>query len=676
MKIGLAKQKCSAVRDIRCSVLVSGLVSWICLVAWGQEAWAYPASRPTATSQPAAHAAKPTAQSRSSAVMLRVDANGQMWMGQQPMSVPALVKEMGGWKQQGTEVQVSFAAQAPMSRVLVIQTLLREYGVTWKRADASAHSGSSGHAVVPSVRKFHGGAGETKPHTEDHGSKQSKQGSGIRPRSWAKVPMKMQQGLSSATKDVVELRGQLWAHGQFLARTLPTALIRYQGTKRQPLGHLQSNTAGQFRYRWRTEPGATYRISMLANNQLMEFPIPLSQQQTGYLHLRLTIPGEPVPHKGDSPVPAQKDRVMLGHASGMSPGVQDKTKATTQTVVPTTSRPVAAKTTEPERLGPCVWKDVPLGRMAKVPENEGMEMRVRFLFPSSMKQEPLPTGLIRRKGQQRDPVARVKTDAVGCARFWVKVETGVVYEVALLLGAKLSLKPLPAPRPGVKSLETTIALDTQPAQSTFIENLSVIYELVSADRIRAVHVVQLIYQPSPMHQQDEVILPLAAGAQSIKMEQGIPGANWKAEKIGLRLTNTPKPGSYRVLYHYELARQAGTASWHLVSTQQIGQVNLFFGKGLKPGLEAKLQHVQLGKGVDKRDFHVLRLPQMEKGQSLQMPVSGIEPPRRGLLAWIRNMKDEPNGKNKLVGLAVLFSISLLGLFWVFSSPRSPRRNDG
>lgn len=626
---------------------------WVFLcVAFSSQVWAYPTSQPAEPKS----ASQPAKTATQSAVLLRMDEQGLLWSKHQFLSVPALVAKMGTWKQQATPVQLLISAKAPMSRILVIQTLLREFQISFHMTrEGSAVSGTIPHSDISTKT----------PGTSPHGTLPSQSSGVVTLRPWAKVPMKMQRGVEAQTSDAVELRGLLWSNGRAFTQTVPTALVRYVGKQRQALGHVQTMRTGQFRYRWKPQAGAVYRVSVVSGPRIMEFPIPLDRQQQGYLYLRVTL-AEQAKTSGVAKT------VASGHTSSTTSPTQDR--GTSGVVHPharmqtPSTRPIQA--TGDKAQGPCVWDRVPLGKMEKVAAKDGVEIRVRFLFPATMKQEPLATGLIQKKGKERTPVARVRTDKFGCARYWVKAEPGALYEAALLLGAKLSVLPLPQVRAGMGSVVATLPIRAQQAQSTVMENLSVIYELASADRIRAVHVVQLFYQPTPVHKKDDVILPLAAGAEKIKLEQGIPGATWKAEKIGLRLTNTPKAGSYRLLYYYELPREQGATSWHMVSAQPIGQVNLFFAKGLKPGLQAKLQPVQLGQGTDKREFQVLRLPGMGKGQSLQVPVLGTEPLQRGVLAWIRHMKNEPNGKNKLVGLAVLLSISLLGLFWVFSTPRT------
>lgn len=628
---------------------------------------AAPSSKPTSAPSKRQVKIQPHRAAVPSMALLQIQKSGKLVLNQTAVPFPKLVQQIAVWKKHKVRVLLETQAGAPTSRVLVVKTLMREYKLSWfeqvtgtkpqpapvVRKQPQARPKAAPVQKAPSVRRAAPVARKLLP---------------LLP--WAKVPMKAQ--VTKGKGKVVEIRGLLWSTGRAYQRPLSTALVRYIGKQRVALGHLQSNDRGQFRYRLTPSLGATYRVSVLQGSRLMEFPAPLLQQQNGLLYLRITLEAGIVkaqtkanPHAAAKVNPHLKPRTVPVRRQ---PSVRPPAKRGSSPHA-AGLRPVKPGTQQPQKIGSCKWDKLPLADMKGTTRKNGVEYRVQLIYPANARREPLATGLLVNKNKKRTPVARVRTDDQGCARYLVKADTTVVYEVALLIGARLTVHPLPKLKAGARIAYGKVKLPNVKARSTLLEQLSVIIEQVKPGEVRFAHVAQLFYQPTSSGKNAVVYLPLAVGARNAKMERGVRGATWKQDKLGFRLTGKLTPGAHRFLYSFTVPLNEGKGMWRLVAPEAISQMSFFFGRNLKPGFKAKLQNVQLGNPGQKRKFRMLRIPGMKKGQEIKIPVQTLTKPGKGLLAWIKRWRGQPNKKNKLVGLSVLLGISLLGLFWIFATPR-------
>ncbi|TNE50865.1 MAG: hypothetical protein EP343_06865 [Deltaproteobacteria bacterium] len=634
-------------------MLVRLILAFVFVVGSTSVCVAAPSSQPTSAPSTRTAAVKPrSTPAVPSMVLLQIQRNGQMKLNQGDLAFPQLVQRIGGWKKHNVRVLLETEAGAPAARVLVVKTLMKEYKLSWFEKVTGAPKAAPVQA--PAVRKT--AQPKSVPVPVARVVPPAPRRLPLLP--WSSVPMKAQATKNAS--EVVEIRGLLWSNGGPLQSSLATALVRYIGKQRTALGHLQSNKRGQFRYKLSPDIGATYRISVLQGNKLMEFPAPLEQQQSGVLYLRVTLRGsKPVPTRTTKVAPAPRRPAVQKPAKLRNPHVRTK--------------PSARATVSP-KAGPCQWDKLPLANMKGVTPKTGVEMRVQLLFPPMVKREALATGLLVNKGKKRTPVSRARTDELGCVRYLVKEEKGARYEVALLIGARLSVHPLPQIKAGARVVFGTVKLPNAKARSTLVEQLSVIVEQLREEEVRVAHVVQLFYQPTASSKSEAVYLPVAVGGKNVNLERNAKGASWKQDKLGLRLTGSLQPGSHRFLYSFTLPLNDGKALWRLVAAQPVAGLSVFFGRGLKPGVDAKLKDVELGNPGQKQKFRLMRLSGMKKGQEIRVPVVSKIKPGKGLLAWIKRWRGLPNKKNKLVGLSVLLGISLLGLFWIFATPR--RKSEG
>ncbi len=624
------------------------ILAFVFVVGSSSVCWAAPSSQPTSAPSSRAAAVKPRSKSTvPSMVLLQIQQNGQMKLNQHDLAFPQLIQRIGSWKKHNVRVLLEAKEGAPAARVLVVKTLMKEYKLSW--FEKVTGSPKPAPAKAPIVRKV---PQARLPQARVHRVVPPA------PRRlpllpWSSVPMKAQETKNAS--EVVEIRGLLWSNGGPFQNSLATALVRYLGKKRTALGHLQSNKRGQFRYKLSPDMGAAYRISVLQGNKLMEFPAPLERQQNGVLYLRVTLHGwKPTPTRTTKVAFAPRRPAAQKPATLRNPHARQ---------TPLTRVTVSAKASL------CQWDKLPVVNMKGITATNGVEMRVQLLFPSKVKREALATGLLVKKGKKRVPVSRARTDEQGCVRYLVKKEVGAQYEVALLIGARLSVHPLPKIKAGAQVVFGTVKLPNAEARSTLVEQLSVIVEQLREGEVRVTHVVQLFYQPTASSKGEAVYLPVAVGGTNVKLERNVKGTTWKQDKLGLRLTSPLQPGSHRFLYSFTLPLNDGKSLWRLVAPQPVAGLSVFFGRGLKPGVNAKLKDVQLGNPGQKQKFRLMRLSGMKKGQEIRVPVVSKVKPGKGLLAWIKRWKGLPNKKNKLVGLSVLLGISLLGLFWIFASPR-------
>jgi hypothetical protein len=398
----------------------------------------------------------------------------------------------------------------------------------------------------------------------------------------------------------------------------------------------------------------------------MEYPIPLEQQRDQLLYLQL-----------ETPVSAlSTDAVADQHPATRAVSAKAKAVMQSPDTMPT-SAPVAVpyqSATQQASSMPsaqiCDWQRVDLTRIEGVTDNQGVEMQIQLVFPANMPPQRIPTGLVLRRETEGISVARGYTDTNGCLRYLLKVERNARYELVAMLDTGLSVFALPSVVDQQGPVRASISIPSQKARSFIFEGLNVIFEPMSNNRVRVIQMALLSAPDANAAQSQQVYLPISSEAQGIQFEKDSQWVKWTKEKEGLKLQTPLKSGQNQLLYAYVLSAQKGQIRFLMQFPHDVSRGAVFFSQGLAPeeGRD-QLQPVKLGEGDQQREFKVLHLPAVHRTQILQFHIGMMQAQSKGLMAWIQRHKSDPTKRNKLFGLAALFVVCIIGIFWFVSSSR-------
>jgi biopolymer transport protein ExbD len=630
-------------------ILVPMLVSF-CVFVTGFANAETPTSKPT--SRPVT--ARPPAKRPAPTIRVSMDAQGTLVIDGQQKAFSESVLLVLGWKRQVPKprVELTLAERAPARQAQAVQALLRDAGISFviKWNTSSAPVVSRPVVRPPAARKVVAQrpaprAAAQKPATPG----QKTHGSIV----WTKVPVTSARGAKQA-RQKVEIRGLLRKADLKPSKFAVLALIRYANKKRRPIAFLRANAKGLFRFVFAPKASESYRISVLEDRRVFEFPVSW-QGRGAILYTRLTMTD------GKKPV----RRVVAPPARRF---VLKKQQPVRRRVVP--SRPAPPAKTK-EKATACQWSKVPRVKTKRAPKARRVALRLQVVGEGSTKAGFVATGLIRRIGKKRVPLSRGQTNGNGCIVYVVDVLPKGTYEMAVLHGASLKMAPVKDLKKVKAHTFVRVVLQTKKRKATLFEGLHIFFEPLNLDWLLVKQIAYIFYAPQSPNQKVAYTLPMPKGAVRVQLGRNLSALRPRLSKGKGLVLNRLRPGRNQLLYGYLLPRNADAeTAFSLPFSHRVERVFAFFSKGQvrpsKGGENAKT--ITRGKGKQKRTFLVMSFPASAPNQNLNVTVAPTKPPPSGVIGWMGRMKRKRK-QNKLLGLGVLLTISCLGLFWLLSVPR-------
>lgn len=640
-------------RSWRVGVLSSLMMGGLALVlglSAASPAFAAPTSQPAATSKPVTSRKQPTSRPVAARplapqqITLQIAATGDITLGKEsktPLSLTKLLALAKVWKAQKPrpEIIIKASPKARHGRVVMVLEVLKELRMAF-RVGLAGTSTKAKSTQTPPAKPAAAKPAPTQPTPARPAPKQAPASDDAGAIDWAKIPLNRQFGLK-AKQGVLELRGQVLLPNRAPKVEAALALIAYKQGKRSAVGVLRSNKKGLFRLVFLPELGVTFRVSILHDQKILEFPVQPKRQVGGKLYLRLVLTGKSAPV---ARVVAKRQPAKRLRPSG--PKVQ---------------------------AGVCDWKRAPKIRIKMPKKARPVEIRLQVRKADGRSPGALPTGLILRQGKRALPTGRGKTSARGCLVYIVDGKSTLKHEVAVLDGVGLRIGRVPAFSKAKAAYVVTVNLPRGKRKSTAFEELHTFFQAHTRnpDWLQVTHVASIFYSPASRRDVLSFVLPVAKGAVQVQTGRELSRLRPSLKKdIGLQLKRL-KPGPNRFLYGYLVPRNSDLeATIALSFAHKVSRVTAYYAKGEvlpKQGRE-KLKKVTRGSGKHKREFLALPFPPSQANQVLTLTVVPKTPPPSGLLGWISRMKRKRK-RNKLIGLGVLLGLSGLGLFWLVSVPR-------
>ncbi|MEM1010432.1 MAG: hypothetical protein AAGJ35_15670, partial [Myxococcota bacterium] len=244
-----------------------------------------------------------------------------------------------------------------------------------------------------------------------------------------------------------------------------------------------------------------------------------------------------------------------------------------------------------------------------------------------------------------------------------------IYTVVVLKQKSVHFHPLKLTR-GAKRISVNIKLTPKQAQplpkpSARFAGLSIVVEKVNDRQLLVTHFVAFSTNP----EQKTFLLPIPRKLENLKLGQKLKSLPVQRVPQGLQLqTSTLRAQMHRFAYSYHTSFRQGQGRLTFEAPIAPEQFALFLSPHFAL-LNHPIQAKSVRLGPQKRLLSLYRFPQNPKQPQhrfdLALKDKLYQPP--SLLNWLKSWKQDPNKRNKLLGLALMIVISLLGLFLTLSS---------
>lgn len=639
---------------------------------------------------------------------IKIDEQGLLRHNTQRIDLANMVRLGFAWKQQqpAPTLRLLIHPRAPYGVIRTVQSVLRGTGLSFtEETDLS----------VPSIRQLPPtpisptASADPTPTAKPQPSPAQEDPSQI---AWHTVALATEAELKTPAN--LEIRAQLVSPQGQPIPSLATGITRYVGKRRQPLARQRSNALGLVRYAILRTPQDHLRIAVLSPQGYLEFPVPLQDAAQGILYLQIPISLAPaqasvsatnaarIPTPSVSKTKQPPAALSTSKSTNAPPSASQPTQtpvSSTQrptqatlgaqqpTQTPNPARPVPSNKAEQERLARIrpaemlppsapndpLWQSVPLGRAEDLPAFGGIELRGRIFLADGAPAADMPTGLLLRQTERHKPIGRSRTDKQGRFRYLVSPDRTRLYDVVVLYANRLHLQSLPLPAEPKPLPDYVLRLDLRALHKLFAEGVSIVVERLSSEALRVTHFVSLLFHQNDANTKAEIVLPLPSNHAKVELDKQIAAFKPNVLPRSIQFTATMTPGRNRFAYSYLLPLQEGRSQIDLLVAFPSEQLALFLDPALRLDPQRASRTVKLGDPGQERNFAMFQLPSLNR-PGLGLALSIADPtyvPQSRLMAWLREWKQQPNKRNKLLGLSVLLVLSFLGAFLLLASP-SPR----
>ncbi len=657
------------------------------------------------TSRETSHSKKPPAASPTESIV--INEQGLLRHKTQSIDLADMVRLGFAWKQQQPtpRLRLLIHPRAPYGVIRTVQSVLRGTGLSFiEETDLSAPSARQlPPRPIPPIA-----SGDPTPTTKPQASPAQDDPSQL---AWHTVALATEADLKTPAD--LEIRAQLVSPQGQPIPSLATGMTRYVGKQRQPLARQRSNALGLVRYAILRTPQDQIRIAVLSPQGYLEFPVPLQDAVQGILYLQIPVSLAPaqvsvsvqntsriltpsVSKTTQQPAALSTSQSTIANLPAPQPpsSAQGPTQATLgaqqPTQTPTPARPAPSNNAEQERLARIrpaemlppsapsdpLWQSAPLGRAEDLPTFGGIELRGRIFLADGAPAADMPTGLLLRQSDRHKPIGRSRTDKQGRFRYLVSPDRTRLYDVVVLYANRLHLQSLPLPAEPKPLPDYVLRLDLRALHKLFAEGVSIVVERLSSEALRVTHFVSLLFHQNDANTKAEILLPLPSNHAKVELDKQIAAFKPNVLPRSIQFTAAMTPGRNRFAYSYLLPLQEGRSQIDLLVAFPSEQVALFLDPALRLDPQRASRTVKLGDPGQERNFAMFQLPSLNR-PGLALALSIADPtyvPQSRLMAWLREWKQQPNKRNKLLGLSVLLVLSFLGAFLLLASP-SPRPNE-
>jgi hypothetical protein len=629
---------------------------------------------------------------------IRVDASGRYLHKQKPMALFAMMRLLQSLKNSGRPqgIRVTVDPRAPYRKVLVLQTLLKESklpfetrmlsptkaGAPTSQPARSAPQAATRPAPARRVSPRPVAARPVVPRVAPRVAPRPV-AQAAAPRAvpntpaptqvdWNKVPSQTVKALQGPRK--VELRLlAVDAAGKGISAAL-TGLVFYKGTRRRPVGRQATNDKGYARYIFHLGPNSPtdFRVAVLNDTHLYEFPVPLKRVSNGLLYLRMTLD----PKKGGRKTMPRKVAI----------------------------RPVAKVKLPP--IQSLQWSKAPLSKNLRGKKGKLVEFRIQLIVDG----KPLvgaPTGLLLGRGKQRGtPIGRLRGDKQGRLRYQVLARPGIWYGLAVMVDANnpsprsLKLRSLPLPKSGetVKYVRMRFSTKkrahgasmrgktprgksphsksahgkavTNKTGNFLFQGFHLLAEPFDPYHIRITTFVTLL-RPMGTNFQKMPQLPLSWGAKKTKLGPQLGKLSPEIKGLFIVTRRLPAKPRLQLSYSYLVPIDTTSEEIRIKVRPDYGIVrgSLFLHPklGLKTDLGKKIRDIK-SRGKRKQVYGLYALSKARKGKFVVVSLKSKTPYQRGFVGWVKRTY-KSRRRYKLLGLGVIFTFSVLGLFLLVGGGR-------
>jgi len=603
--------------------------------------------------------------------VVQMDARGSIYAGNGIRSFEQTMELLEKWKKQKAKVHLIFSQQTPVSKLNSLRRLFRLSGIAWKETRFFSNVAAPKRATPPKrtappqkrakhfATKPPVGPASVGKTTSAPTSTPTSQATKVRTGDWSKqlnkrwsgVRVTRQRGIKGPHN--IELRVQAAYKNGKKASAIPAALILFRSSRQRPVARVRSDHNGRWRFQIQGLPGDEFRLRvvMLKKGSLMNFPIPIRRAVNGKLYLKILLDG--------------------------------KVKAPASNI-----QPIKVPKIKKKKLP---WTKIPLfpeKGLKKKPTKGTVELRIRLQYHDGGPGGGLVSGLIVEQGKKRTPMAFAKSYTDGRLRFLVKANRPGVRKLVLIYRKKPYALNIPVVDGSKKLVKLKLTVPFMRVSKVAWNGLTIFHVPISPKKLRITHFVNFTYEPGEKDKNKDISvwLPWPKGATKLTIGKNAQHLGIKETKGKLGFRSSLSKGSYQLAYSCVLPAKNFHFIYEMKFGADIPKVAFMapMGINLKNFPKAPKQVLSFGQGKGRYRYQSFRLPKGENAKTLNINVVPSKSvlkghgklknsPKKvkgsGLMAWIKRTNQNPNKRNKLLGIGVIAAVSVLGLFLLLGGKR-------